>query len=38
MTTIAISEENWKALAKLGEKGDTFDEIIGRLLRERSKK
>lgn len=36
MTTIAISEENWKTLAKPGEKGDTFDEIIGRMLKERN--
>jgi predicted CopG family antitoxin len=38
MTTIAISLENREELVKLGTKDDTFDDIIGKLLRERKQK
>jgi hypothetical protein len=34
-STIAISKENWEALAKLGSKRETFDDIITRLLKEK---
>jgi len=33
-TSIRISKENKDALARLGDKGDTYDEIISRLLQE----
>jgi predicted CopG family antitoxin len=33
-TTIQISKKNHEYLLKIGAKGDTFDEIITRILRE----
>jgi len=32
--TIGISEKNYEALRKLGEKGTTFDEIVTRVLNQ----
>ena len=37
MTTIAISLENRAVLVKLGGKGDTFDDVLSKLLRENKK-
>jgi hypothetical protein len=36
-TTISISKETAEALAKLGKKGDTYDDIIKALLRKAGK-
>jgi predicted CopG family antitoxin len=35
---VALSPENYKALKDLGKMGDTFDEVVTRLLRERKKR
>ena len=32
MTTVEVSERNWKRLTKLKEPGDTYDDIVDELL------
>src|SRR2546428_4003130 len=35
-TTIAVSREHYNALIKLGGKNETFDQIVGKLLKNAS--
>lgn len=32
---IKVSEENWKRLNAMKDPGDTFDDVVGRLLDQR---
>jgi len=32
--TIKVSEENWRKLNKRKQPGDTFDDVVGRLVDE----
>jgi len=34
-TTITLSKENYERLKKLGSFGEPFDDVLGRLLKER---
>lgn len=35
MTTVAVAEENWERLNRLKRPGESFDDVIGRLLDSR---
>lgn len=32
MTTVAVAEDNWERLNRLKRPGESFDDVIGRLL------
>lgn len=38
LTSIAVTTENYYALRELGKTGDTFNDIISKILKERSLK
>lgn len=37
LTTIAVTRENYQVLKELGRTGDSFNDVLTRILKERSK-
>ena len=37
LTTISLTQENYQALKELGKTGDSFNDVLTRILKERRK-